>query len=191
MAFLCLGKIVFDAFLVDQQHAELLREIHIEVDDTNAAALAFAAGRPTHLAQSARLPDHIARIRLFHQEVLKLAIFLVAKQFQNSRSEDRGLDELHTSLYVIDLYKSMTYSRQATSPVAHKAYCCRTATSAVAQLGAGDPGKRAQPDRRRHPVGRLGEPSEIARVVDFLAADESGFITGANIPVNGGYVMDF
>jgi acetoacetyl-CoA reductase len=41
------------------------------------------------------------------------------------------------------------------------------------------------------PVGRLGEPSEIARVVDFLAADESGFITGANIPVNGGYFIDF
>lgn len=41
------------------------------------------------------------------------------------------------------------------------------------------------------PVGRLGEPSEIARVVAFLAADESGFITGANIPVNGGYFMDF
>jgi len=41
------------------------------------------------------------------------------------------------------------------------------------------------------PVGRLGEPSEIARVVDFLCADESGFITGANVPVNGGYFMDF
>lgn len=41
------------------------------------------------------------------------------------------------------------------------------------------------------PVGRLGEPSEIARVVDFLAADDSGFITGANIPVNGGYFIDF
>ncbi len=41
------------------------------------------------------------------------------------------------------------------------------------------------------PVGRLGQPSEIARVVDFLCADDSGFITGANIPVNGGYFMDF
>ena len=41
------------------------------------------------------------------------------------------------------------------------------------------------------PVGRLGEPSEIARVVDFLAAEDAGFITGANIPVNGGYFMDF
>lgn len=43
----------------------------------------------------------------------------------------------------------------------------------------------------RIPVGRLGEPGEIARTVVFLAADEAGFITGANIPVNGGYFMDF
>jgi acetoacetyl-CoA reductase len=39
------------------------------------------------------------------------------------------------------------------------------------------------------PVGRLGEPDEIARVVDFLAADDAGYITGANVPVNGGYFM--
>ena len=41
------------------------------------------------------------------------------------------------------------------------------------------------------PVGRLGEPHEIARSVDFLCAEDAGFITGANIPVNGGYFMDF
>ncbi len=40
------------------------------------------------------------------------------------------------------------------------------------------------------PVGRLGEPSEIARAVDFLTAEDAGFITGANLPVNGGYFMD-
>ncbi len=36
------------------------------------------------------------------------------------------------------------------------------------------------------PVGRLGEPAEVARVVAFLADDASAFITGSNIPVNGG-----
>jgi acetoacetyl-CoA reductase len=41
------------------------------------------------------------------------------------------------------------------------------------------------------PVGRLGEPSEIARTVAFLTADAAGYITGANIPVNGGYFMSF
>jgi acetoacetyl-CoA reductase len=36
------------------------------------------------------------------------------------------------------------------------------------------------------PVGRLGEPEEIARCVLFLASDESGFITGSTISANGG-----
>lgn len=36
------------------------------------------------------------------------------------------------------------------------------------------------------PVGRLGEPEEIARCVVFLASDDSGFITGSTISANGG-----
>jgi acetoacetyl-CoA reductase len=39
------------------------------------------------------------------------------------------------------------------------------------------------------PVGRFGTPEDIARVVSFLAADESGFITGSNIAANGGQHM--
>jgi acetoacetyl-CoA reductase len=39
------------------------------------------------------------------------------------------------------------------------------------------------------PVGRLGEPEDIARCVTFLAADEAGFITGATLSVNGGQYL--
>ncbi|PAY10369.1 beta-ketoacyl-ACP reductase [Bradyrhizobium sp. UFLA03-84] len=39
------------------------------------------------------------------------------------------------------------------------------------------------------PVGRLGEPEEIARAVVFLAADEAGFITGSTLSINGGQHM--
>ncbi len=39
------------------------------------------------------------------------------------------------------------------------------------------------------PVGRLGEPEEIARIVAFLASDEAGFITGSTITANGGQYM--
>ncbi|WP_428623719.1 acetoacetyl-CoA reductase [Sedimenticola sp.] len=39
------------------------------------------------------------------------------------------------------------------------------------------------------PVGRLGQPEEIARVVAFLADEHNGFITGANIDINGGQWM--
>lgn len=36
------------------------------------------------------------------------------------------------------------------------------------------------------PIGRLGEPEEIARIVTFLASDDAGFITGSTITANGG-----
>jgi acetoacetyl-CoA reductase len=39
------------------------------------------------------------------------------------------------------------------------------------------------------PVGRLGEPEEIARCVVFLASDDSGFITGSTLSANGGQIM--
>jgi acetoacetyl-CoA reductase len=39
------------------------------------------------------------------------------------------------------------------------------------------------------PMRRMGRPDEIAAAVAFLAADENGYVTGANIPVNGGLFM--
>ncbi len=39
------------------------------------------------------------------------------------------------------------------------------------------------------PVGRLGEPEEIARTVLFLVAEEASFITGSTLSVNGGQYM--
>ena len=39
------------------------------------------------------------------------------------------------------------------------------------------------------PVGRLGEPEEIARCVVFLASDEAGFITGSTLTANGGQYL--
>lgn len=38
-----------------------------------------------------------------------------------------------------------------------------------------------------HPMGRLGEPDEIANVILFLASDEASFVTGAAWTVDGGY----
>jgi len=39
------------------------------------------------------------------------------------------------------------------------------------------------------PVGRLGEPEEVARCVVFLASEEAGFITGSTLSANGGQYM--
>jgi acetoacetyl-CoA reductase len=43
--------------------------------------------------------------------------------------------------------------------------------------------------RKGIPVGRFGKPEDIARVVSFLAHEDSSFITGANISANGGQHM--
>ena len=52
--------------------------------------------------------------------------------------------------------------------------------------------RREGPERRilpQIPVGRLGEPEEIARCVVFLASDEAGFITGSTLTANGGQYL--
>jgi NAD(P)-dependent dehydrogenase (short-subunit alcohol dehydrogenase family) len=41
----------------------------------------------------------------------------------------------------------------------------------------------------RHPIGRLGEPDDVAYMVLYLASDESKFVTGAEMVVDGGYLM--
>jgi acetoacetyl-CoA reductase len=41
------------------------------------------------------------------------------------------------------------------------------------------------------PVGRIGKPEDIAKAVAFLCAEESSYITGINLPVNGGLFMSF
>ncbi len=41
---------------------------------------------------------------------------------------------------------------------------------------------------RRHPLGRLGTPTEVANAIVFLASDAASFVTGASLAVDGGYL---
>ena len=44
----------------------------------------------------------------------------------------------------------------------------------------------SEPDRLQHPVGRIGTPEDIAQAVLFLCGEESSFITGQVLVVDGG-----
>ncbi len=61
----------------------------------------------------------------------------------------------------------------------------------TAQLKAGIAATREGTDKMRSliPMGRIGEPQEVAGAVAFLSSDAAAFITGAYLPVDGGYVV--
>jgi acetoacetyl-CoA reductase len=41
------------------------------------------------------------------------------------------------------------------------------------------------------PAGRIGEPADVARAVVFLCGEDAGYLTGVNLPVNGGLFISF
>ena len=50
-----------------------------------------------------------------------------------------------------------------------------------------DDPNRLESTTARHPLGRLGQPEEIANAILFLVSDDASFITGVALPVDGGY----
>jgi NAD(P)-dependent dehydrogenase (short-subunit alcohol dehydrogenase family) len=42
--------------------------------------------------------------------------------------------------------------------------------------------------KKAHPMARIGDPTEVASAILFLASDDASFITGAILPVDGGYL---
>lgn len=57
----------------------------------------------------------------------------------------------------------------------------------VAAMSRGDRALADEVGGELHVLGRIADPEEVARVVVFLASDAASFITGADIPVDGGY----
>lgn len=70
---------------------------------------------------------------------------------------------------------------------------CICPTTTVTPMVTEGWAKSGNPDKMReirlglHPIGRLGTPEDVAHAVPYLASDESSFITGSALVIDGGY----
>jgi NAD(P)-dependent dehydrogenase (short-subunit alcohol dehydrogenase family) len=63
----------------------------------------------------------------------------------------------------------------------------REAKDILVEIGSGDHEALYEEWRKEHPIGRLGRPEDVAYAVLYLASDESTFVTGTDLVIDGGY----
>ena len=59
-----------------------------------------------------------------------------------------------------------------------------------AREGAGNPEKLMEAFTRSIPLGRIGQPDDLAGAIVFFASDDAGYITGQVLSVSGGLTMN-
>ena len=67
-------------------------------------------------------------------------------------------------------------------------YCDALAYLASTQLMRGEEEASRETLVALHPIGRLGEPAEVAELVTWLSSDRASFVTGAYYAIDGGYL---
>lgn len=62
-----------------------------------------------------------------------------------------------------------------------------TWSNVIEMMSGGNKAQASKVASMTHPMGRIGEPEDVANAVVFLASDKSSFVSGADVPVDGGY----
>ncbi|HBF14501.1 MAG TPA: short-chain dehydrogenase [Clostridiales bacterium] len=128
----------------------------------------------------------------YAQKVGVIAPFYLTKLFKNHFAAGGAVVNISSSRDRMSQPQSESYTaaKGGTSALTHS---LAVSLSQVVRVNSVSPGwidcsykKYDGADALQHPVGRVGNPSDIANVVLFLCSQKAGFITGENICVDGG-----
>ena len=83
---------------------------------------------------------------------------------------------------------AMEYATQGVRINAVAPAVIKTALADRAGLSSGDPATMAAV-LSKHPMGRIGEPEEVAQAVLWLCSKAASFTTGHTLPIDGGFLI--
>lgn len=101
-------------------------------------------------------------------------------------SDSARMGDPYIAMYAASKAGGAALTRSLAAEVGQHGITCNSLSLGTIQSPQMD-GDTAAKLSRSYPVGRLGQPADVAAAVAFLASGCSGWITGQTIPVNGGY----
>ncbi|MBE0600425.1 MAG: SDR family oxidoreductase [Firmicutes bacterium] len=128
-------------------------------------------------------------------EVLRVGVtapYFLTKLFMDHFSENASVVTISSTRYVMSQQNTESYSA-AKGGITALTHAMAVSLAGRVRVNAVAPGwidttdgSFSQADRKQQPAGRLGTPEDIANAVLFLCGEESGYITGQVLTVDGG-----
>lgn len=122
------------------------------------------------------------------------SVFLIAQALMPKLAREKGsIINISSSRHLMSEANTEVYSatKGALVSLTHamaitQAHQVRVNCISPGWIAAPDDEKLGPKDHDQHPAGRVGKPSDVAKLAFFLASDDAGFITGQDFVVDGG-----
>lgn len=129
---------------------------------------------------------------LYVQKVNVVAPYMLASLFSNYFNEQAAIVNISSSRFKMSQQDTESYSASK-GGITSLTHALAVSLAGKVRVNAVAPGwidnlesDFLPPDLLQHPVGRVGKPLDIAKMVMFLCSPDSGFINGETIMVDGG-----
>ena len=129
---------------------------------------------------------------LYAQKVGVAAPFYLTKLLKNYFSEGSSIINISSSRDRMSQPQTESYAA-AKGGISALTHALAVSLASKVRVNSISPGwidtmgcVPSEEDKIQHPIGRIGNPDEIASMVLFLCSNEAGFITGENIVIDGG-----